>query len=423
MCPFDSNGVFSLTPGYLAVTGQTIQPTQHNPPLEDLAAQGLSQVLVRDGRAPMTGNLNMNGFKAVGLLAGSSGTDAVNKTQLDAVSSSITGTLPTYVTKAANYTALDADYNASMRFTAAATLAIDVTANLRTNWRIDVWADGGAVTIDPNSTNTINGALTLVLQQGQKAEIFKTSATTFQANVYADSLSGPQIQGYSTGLVLTTNVTDPTNDVDIAVGAAASDVSPYYLMQLTSAITKQIDATWVVGTNAGGLDTGAVGNNTYYIWLIQRSDTLVTDVLFSLSSTAPTMPTNYDRKRLLGSLVRTAGVNSAPSKPVSSTVPFRSPQLAITMSSNMTVAHGLGAVPARVNAKLVCLITNAGYAVGDEVALSTFWNTTGGAVLGADATNVWVTFPAVYPIFAKTTFGNTQITAASWRLVLEAWPQ
>lgn len=217
-----------------------------------------------------------------------------------------------YVTKSGNYTGLDADYEKAIRFSAAATYSIDVTANLRTNWYTEVWADGGAVTVDPNSTDTINGAATLFLQQGQRALIFKTAATTFQANITSDALSGPQLQGYSTGLALTTNATDATNDVDIAVGAAASDVSPYYLMQLTSALVKRIDASWAVGTNQGGLDTGAVGNNTYYIWLIQRSDTGVVDVLFSLSATAPTMPTNYDRKRLLGFLTRASATNGTP---------------------------------------------------------------------------------------------------------------
>lgn len=83
MCPYDANGNFSLTPGYLAVAGQTIQPSQHNPVLEDIGLSGLSNVLVRDGRAPMTGALNMNTFKVINLLAGSSPTDAVNKQQLD----------------------------------------------------------------------------------------------------------------------------------------------------------------------------------------------------------------------------------------------------------------------------------------------------------------------------------------------------
>lgn len=218
-----------------------------------------------------------------------------------------------YALKTANYTALDADTSTSLRFTSAATLSFDVTANLRTNWRIELWNDStGLVTIDPDSTDTINGATTLILQPRQKAEIFKTGATTFQASIFGDQLSGPQLQGYLFGLALTTNASDAANDVDIATGAAGSDTSPYYLMQLASALTKRIDASWAAGNNQGGLDTGSVTNATYYIWIIQRSDTLVTDALFSLSNTTPTMPTNYDRKRLVGFLLRSSATNATP---------------------------------------------------------------------------------------------------------------
>jgi hypothetical protein len=54
--PRDSNGVYSLPDGYTATTGETIQPSQHNPPLEDLAA-AMSGSLPRNGAAPMTGPL------------------------------------------------------------------------------------------------------------------------------------------------------------------------------------------------------------------------------------------------------------------------------------------------------------------------------------------------------------------------------
>ncbi|WOH58530.1 tail fiber protein [Bradyrhizobium sp. BWC-3-1] len=49
-----ANGVYSLPSGYLAVTGTTIQASQHNPPLEDIAA-ALTARLSRDGTAAMTG--------------------------------------------------------------------------------------------------------------------------------------------------------------------------------------------------------------------------------------------------------------------------------------------------------------------------------------------------------------------------------
>lgn len=73
--PFDANGNFSLVPGTIVSDGMTIQPSQHNPPLQDFAS-GMSMVVVRDGRAPMTGPLNMNGFKVTGIADGTADTDA-----------------------------------------------------------------------------------------------------------------------------------------------------------------------------------------------------------------------------------------------------------------------------------------------------------------------------------------------------------
>lgn len=107
------------------------------------------------------------------------------------------------------------------------------------------------------------------------------------------------------GLTISNNAGDATNDLDIAAGACR-DATNAHNMVLT-ALTKQSDVAWAVGTNQGGLDTGAVGNNDYYIWAIKRADTGVKDILFSLSSTAPTMPANYGFKRLIGWFKRVAG--------------------------------------------------------------------------------------------------------------------
>lgn len=123
------------------------------------------------------------------------------------------------------------------------------------------------------------------------------------------------IRGYIFGLTLTTNALDATNDIDIAAGSAV-DSTGAVSMLLATALGKRIDAAWAVGGTpavpVGGLDTGAVGNNTYYIWLIRRPDTGVVDALFSLSASAPTMPANYTQMARIGILTRTAGVNSAP---------------------------------------------------------------------------------------------------------------
>lgn len=93
--PFDSNGNFSLVPGYLAVPGQTILATQHNPPLEDLAS-GMSQVVLRSGVAPFGGNQSMGGFRLTNAADGVADGDYVTMSQLNEVIASVTaGVVPT----------------------------------------------------------------------------------------------------------------------------------------------------------------------------------------------------------------------------------------------------------------------------------------------------------------------------------------
>ncbi len=178
--------------------------------------------------------------------------------------------------------------------------------------------------------NAIRNALGLI-RRAFKTSIFRLRDSTDQTKLLAFDLSEfataatttlklPNITGGSIstvprghiyGLALT-NGTDAVNDIDIAAGEAASSDTAPVLMTLASALTKRLDAAWAVGSGNGGLDTGAVGNSTYYIWLIQRSDTGVVDALYSLSATAPTMPASYDRKRLIGVVVRASAANGLP---------------------------------------------------------------------------------------------------------------
>lgn len=135
-----------------------------------------------------------------------------------------------------------------------------------------------------------------------KALFTATDAAAARTATGVDKLAP---KGHLWGLTLSNNASDATNDIDIAAGEASD--SSGNLMVLASGITKRLDASWAVGSGNGGLDTGSIANGTYHIWLIQRSDTGVVDALFSTSPSAPTMPTNYDRKRRIGSIVRASG--------------------------------------------------------------------------------------------------------------------
>lgn len=115
--------------------------------------------------------------------------------------------------------------------------------------------------------------------------------------------STPYPPGHLNGLGMSNNVSDPTNDIDIAAGSARDSTNAVNMI-LSAALTKRLDAAWAVGSGNGGLDTGSIANTTYHLWLIKRSDTGVVDVLFSASVSAPTMPANYDYKRRIGSIIR-----------------------------------------------------------------------------------------------------------------------
>lgn len=102
------------------------------------------------------------------------------------------------------------------------------------------------------------------------------------------------------GMLPSINSGDTSNDWDVSPGWCW-DATFTKVIYLSASVTKKLDASWAVGTNQGGLDTGAkASNTTYFVWVILRSDTGVVDVLFSTSSSAPTMPANYDYKRLIG---------------------------------------------------------------------------------------------------------------------------
>jgi microcystin-dependent protein len=81
--PRDSNAIYSLPAGYLAVTGETVLASQHNAPLEDIA-QALTGSLPRAGTGAMQADLPMGGFKIEGMADGSASDDGATVGQVTA---------------------------------------------------------------------------------------------------------------------------------------------------------------------------------------------------------------------------------------------------------------------------------------------------------------------------------------------------
>lgn len=168
----------------------------------------------------------------------------------------------------------------------------------------------GTPTLTHNATSLIlPGGANVVAAVGDMLQATSEGSGNWRVNWFtrasAQALLTPLPPMFMQGLILANNSGDATNDIDISAGQCRDATNAHNM--IVAALTKQSDVAWAVGTAAGGLDTGAVGNSDYYVWAIKRSDTGVCDVLFSLSATAPTMPTNYDFKRLIGWFKRVGG--------------------------------------------------------------------------------------------------------------------
>lgn len=94
----------------------------------------------------------------------------------------------TVETKGTNYTALAADRSKLLVGSADITLNLTAAATLGDGWYVDVRGEGGAVTIDPNGVETINGASTLVVADGRSVRVH-CNGTTFYTTADFTGLS------------------------------------------------------------------------------------------------------------------------------------------------------------------------------------------------------------------------------------------
>lgn len=139
-----------------------------------------------------------------------------------------------------------------------------------------------------------------------------SSSTFWRGDGTWAGTSASATQNYLTGLTIANDNTggNVANDISVAAGGATDSGNASFMALAAALSQKHVNVAWASGSNAGCLDTGAVGNNTYWIFLIQQTTGgSNVDVLCSLSPTAPTMPTNYTLKRRIGGIVRIAAAN------------------------------------------------------------------------------------------------------------------
>ena len=99
--------------------------------------------------------------------------------------------------------------------------------------------------------------------------------------------------------------------------------------------------------------------------------------------------------------VQADGINLADNFAFSGTVSgvvttFTSSEITISATTKTTLAHGLGSIPFQFDLYLICKTADSGYAVGDIIKVTQAYHSTAGtssigAIMSADATNIYLT--------------------------------
>jgi hypothetical protein len=114
--------------------------------------------------------------------------------------------------------------------------------------------------------------------------------------------TGHILRGFIDGLTMTFF---SSTSLAVLTGEASDSTHTAYL-ELPSSMTKTA-APWTAGAGGGGLDTGTMlaTAGTYHWYIIGNASATVTDIIFSQSSSAPTLPTGFTLYRLIMSVLWT----------------------------------------------------------------------------------------------------------------------
>jgi hypothetical protein len=148
------------------------------------------------------------------------------------------------------------------------------------------------------------GIAEIWLDSRYKIIVTDSGGTTIDTIDEVGTLTGADVfdRDHIAGMLVSLDA-DAAHDINVTSGECRDSADSFDISRAAE-YTKKIDADWAAGDDAGGLAehaVTAVANNTiYYIWAIAKSGDNTSDFLISTSNSSPTMPTDYDKKRLIG---------------------------------------------------------------------------------------------------------------------------
>jgi len=298
--PRNGSGTFNRIYNWAtdAGNGIDIEPSRMDGEFDGLAT-GLSNSIAKDGQTTITANIPFNSKKITTLANGSARTDSI---ALGQVQDNTYGTLGTLGGSADTYTATPlpaitayatgSEFNLKVNVdnTGASTLNVSAVAakNIKKY-------DGAGSKIDLEAGD---------LQQDQYYKVIYdgTDFVLIGKNPVTTSTTSTAGQSLLPNSITISNGTDADHDIDFTAGNFNFDDGSG--QAVATALTKQIDAAWVEGDNAGGLFTGSVAADTfYYCFVIENLSTGVVDAGFDPSFSSPTLPSGYTKKDYRGAIL------------------------------------------------------------------------------------------------------------------------
>jgi hypothetical protein len=318
--PTDSNGIYSLPDGYLAMTGETATATQHNSPLEDLAS-AMSARMPRNGAAPMTAPLkasdgsaaapsytfNSNTGTGAYLDADGSSYDiSINGTKVVKVSSAgitVTGTLGSTGDFAVNtnkFTVTGSNGNTAI----AGTLGVTGNVAVNTN-KFTVAASSGNTAIA--GTFSVTGATSLAgLSTSGNASVGGTLTVTGQLKSSGNVVQIVDATPYTSNATLSTGI--PYDDT-IPTSSEGDQILSASITPSSSSNTVRIRFNGFGTTSgSGAVCIAAVFRGTTCVYVLATgSNSVQANMGFTfLDAPATTSSTTYSIR--VGSITGTSGI-------------------------------------------------------------------------------------------------------------------
>jgi hypothetical protein len=269
----------------------------------DGIATGLSQCITKDGQTTITANIPFNNNKITGLGNGTARTDVINVGQVQDNQFQYLGTTggtadaytltpsPSIIAYATTQQ-ITAKINA-INLTTTPYLQISGIANPATTAVIKKLSATKTEIAVEASDLLINGIYHFQRNSANDAWIILNPEKGYfnLINATKASTTNQGVAYLNNPITIANNASDANNDIDFSAGNAPLDDGSGQVL-LSSTLVKRLDASWVAGTNQGGLFSGTKANSTkYYLFAITNGT--INDAGFDISPTGANIPAGY----------------------------------------------------------------------------------------------------------------------------------